>query len=141
MSRSSARTDIGKAAGPVTAARPQGTDAEDRTVYSTDSGRIYPARSEPVPKSAGRSRVVTPAGRGPVRVGKETKGRRGKGVTVITGISLPPPELLELGAQLKRICGAGGTVKDGVIEIQGEHRDALVEELKKLGYAAKRSGG
>jgi translation initiation factor 1 len=77
----------------------------------------------------------------PVRVGRETKGRAGKGVTVVTGLPLAAAQLEELATQLKRRCGSGGTVRDGVIEIQGEHRDRLVEELTKLGYQAKRSGG
>jgi translation initiation factor 1 len=76
-----------------------------------------------------------------VRVGRETKGRRGKGVTVVMGVPLSGAALDELGARLKRICGSGGTVKDGVIEIQGDHRDRLVEELAKAGWTVKRSGG
>jgi translation initiation factor 1 len=74
-------------------------------------------------------------------VGRETKGRKGKGVTVITGVPLPPTELTELGAALKKLCGSGGTVKGGVIEIQGDHRDRLVEELAKRGWTVKRAGG
>jgi translation initiation factor 1 len=76
-----------------------------------------------------------------VRVGRETAGRGGKGVSVITGVPLAPPELEALGTRLKKLCGAGGAVRDGVIEIQGDHRDRLVQELLKLGYEAKRSGG
>ncbi len=82
----------------------------------------------------------TPAG-GIVRVGRETKGRRGKGVSVITGIPLRDTELRALASELKRLCGSGGTVRDGVIEIQGDHRDRLVAELQKRGWTAKRSGG
>lgn len=78
---------------------------------------------------------------GVVRVGRETKGRRGKGVTIITGIPLAPPQLIELAAELKRKCGSGGTVKEGVIEIQGDHRDAIVEELARRGWTVKRVGG
>jgi translation initiation factor 1 len=81
------------------------------------------------------------AGDGIVRVGRQTKGRRGKGVSVITGVPLGPAELKDLAKQLKRLCGSGGTVKDGVIEIQGDHRDRLVEELQKRGWTVKRSGG
>lgn len=76
-----------------------------------------------------------------VRVGRETKGRAGKGVSVITGLPLGPTELEELAGRLKRRCGSGGTVRDGVIEIQGDHRDMLVAELIALGYDARRSGG
>ena len=81
------------------------------------------------------------AGDGIVRVGRETKGRKGKGVTVVTGVPLTADALDELGSKLKRICGSGGTVKDGVIEIQGDHRDLLVTELAKRGWTVKRSGG
>jgi translation initiation factor 1 len=76
-----------------------------------------------------------------VRVGRETKGRKGKGVTVVTGVPLSAAALEELGSRLKRLCGSGGTVKDGVIEIQGDHRDFLVQELAKLGWSVRRSGG
>jgi translation initiation factor 1 len=76
-----------------------------------------------------------------VRVGRETKGRKGKGVTVITGLPLGSAELKELAKGLKSRCGSGGTVKDGVIEIQGDHRDLLVEELGRRGWTARRSGG
>ena len=84
---------------------------------------------------------LTKPSQAPVRVGRETKGRAGKGVTVVTGLPLAQAQLSALAAQLKKRCGSGGTVRDGVIEIQGEHRDVLVQELTKLGYAAKRSGG
>jgi translation initiation factor 1 len=76
-----------------------------------------------------------------VRVGREVAGRAGKGVSVISGLPLAGPELEELATRLKKLCGAGGAVKDGAIEIQGDHRDRLVGELRKLGYDAKRSGG
>lgn len=76
-----------------------------------------------------------------VRVGRETQGRGGKGVSTITGLPLPQPALEELAKQLKKRCGSGGTVRTGVIEIQGDHRDLLVAELIRLGYPAKRSGG
>jgi translation initiation factor 1 len=88
--------------------------------------------------------AAAPAG-GPanarVRVGRQTAGRSGKGVSVVTGLPLSAPELEALGTRLKKLCGAGGAVRDGVIEIQGEHRDRLVQELVKLGFDAKRSGG
>jgi translation initiation factor 1 len=76
-----------------------------------------------------------------VRVGRETKGRRGKGVTTVTDVPLGEAELLDLAALLKNRCGTGGTVKDGVIEIQGDQRDRLAVELEKLGYQVKRVGG
>ena len=76
-----------------------------------------------------------------MRVGREVAGRGGKGVTVISGLPFDAAQLAELAARLKRLCGAGGAVKNGVIEIQGDHRDRLVAELCKLGLEAKRSGG
>ena len=76
-----------------------------------------------------------------VRVGRETKGRAGKGVSVITGLPLTGVALEELASQLKKRCGSGGTVRNGTIEIQGDHRDTLVAELVRLGYGAKRSVG
>jgi len=84
-----------------------------------------------------------PASSGParIRVGRETAGRGGKGVTVVTGLPLQGEALEALAGQLKRCCGAGGGAKGDRIEIQGEHRDRLVAELQKLGYDAKRAGG
>lgn len=76
-----------------------------------------------------------------MRVSRETKGRGGKCVNVISGLALGPAELETLCTQLKKRCGTGGTVKEGVIEIQGEHRDALVAELSKRGYTVKKAGG
>ena len=76
-----------------------------------------------------------------VRVRREKKGRRGKTVTTITGVPLPAEELLVLAGELKRRCGTGGSAKQGVVEIQGDHVDALVEELGARGYTVKRAGG
>ena len=76
-----------------------------------------------------------------VRVGREVSGRSGKGVSVVQGLPLSTPELEALATELKKLCGAGGAVKDGTIEIQGDHRDRLVQALQKKGYDAKRSGG
>jgi translation initiation factor 1 len=76
-----------------------------------------------------------------VRVARQTQGRGGKAVTVVSGLPLDDQALETLASELKRRCGTGGTVKDGVIEIQGEHRDTLVAELIRRGFAAKRSGG
>ena len=76
-----------------------------------------------------------------MKVGRETAGRRGKGVTTLSDLNLPEAGLLELAATLKAKCGTGGTVKDGRIEIQGDHRDRIVAELEKLVYKAKRAGG
>jgi translation initiation factor 1 len=76
-----------------------------------------------------------------VRVGRETKGRRGKGVTIISDLPLEAIALAELTAKLKHRLGTRGTTKDGRIEIQGDHRDRIVQELEGLGYRVKRAGG
>jgi translation initiation factor 1 len=76
-----------------------------------------------------------------VRVSRETKGRKGKGVTLIKGLALDALALAQLGKQLKTVCGSGGTVKDGVIEIQGDHGERVIENLKKQGWVVKRAGG
>ncbi|MFZ0927041.1 MAG: translation initiation factor Sui1 [Syntrophobacteraceae bacterium] len=110
-------------------------------VYSTKHGRMCPVCSEPVSKCQCRQKKEIPQSDGIVRVGRETKGRKGKGVTVITGVPIDETSLKELGKQLKAKCGAGGTVRDGVIEIQGDHRDLLLEELRKRGWMVKRIGG
>jgi len=121
--------------------------SNSKLVYSTGQGRLCPECARPV--TACRCRRSKPAqsapaastGDGIVRVGRETKGRKGKGVTVVRGLPLAGPALEELATRLKKRCGSGGTVHEGVIEIQGEHRDTLVVELEKLGYSARRSGG
>jgi translation initiation factor 1 len=78
---------------------------------------------------------------GTVRVSRETQGRKGKGVTVISGLGLAPAELEQLATELKKRCGSGGSVAGDRIEIQGDHRDRLVEELTRRGWRAKRAGG
>lgn len=110
-------------------------------VYSSEHGRICPGCSRPVAACTCKAKPTTTKSDGIVRVGRETKGRKGSGVTTINGLPLNAAELKELGSQLKKRCGTGGTVKDGVIEIQGDHRDLLVEELQRLGYTVKRAGG
>jgi translation initiation factor 1 len=76
-----------------------------------------------------------------VRVSRETKGRKGKGVTIVTGLPLNKDDLKALGKQLRQACGSGGTVKDGRVEVQGDHRDRIVQELEKAGYKPKKAGG
>jgi translation initiation factor 1 len=110
-------------------------------VYSTEKGKMCPACGEPVAACACRRKSTPQQGDGTVRVGRVTKGCRGKGLTVITGVPLDHQGLVHLARQLKQKCGAGGTVKDGLIEIQGDQRDLLVEELKRQGYTVKRAGG
>ena len=111
------------------------------TVYSTDQGRICPRCGKPVAGCACRAAVSPAHGDGIVRVARETKGRKGKGVTLVTGVPLDPSGLEALARELKQKCGSGGTVRDGAIEIQGDHRDRLVEELQGRGYRVKRAGG
>jgi translation initiation factor 1 len=116
-----------------------------RLVYSTGPGRLCPECARPVADCRCRrskpAQAIPPKGDGVVRVGRQTQGRKGKGVTVITGLPLAGAALDELATRLKRRCGSGGTVHEGVVEIQGDHRDTLVAELGRLGYTVKRSGG
>jgi len=102
-----------------------------RLVYSTDQGRIKPEKAVP----------GIPEGDGIVRIRRETKGRKGKGVTTVSGVLLAAPELKTLAKKLKQVCGTGGSVKDGVIEIQGDHRETLKAELEKQGFTVKLAGG
>ena len=124
--------------------------ANPRLVYSTGQGRLCPECARPISDCrCKRSKPAQPAASpakaptdGIVRVGRETNGRNGKGVTVITGVPLTGPQLEEMASRLKKRCGCGGTLTpQGSIEIQGDHRDTLVAELTKLGYTVRRSGG
>jgi translation initiation factor 1 len=110
-------------------------------VYSTGEGRMCPACGRPLAQCACGRETARPAGDGIVRVGRQVQGRKGKGVTVITGVPLVGEELQALVTQLKKRCGSGGTVSGGVIEIQGDHRDLLVGLLQSRGWTVKRSGG
>lgn len=110
-------------------------------VYSTESGRICPECGEPIAKCICGRKESVPKRDGVVRVSREPKGRKGKGVTLITGIPLHPEGLRALAKEFKQSTGSGGTVKEGVSEIQGDHRDTLMEMLIKKGYRVKRSGG
>jgi len=76
-----------------------------------------------------------------VRIRRETKGRKGKGVSLVSGLDLDEAALKTLAKQLKQKCSTGGTIKDGVIEIQGDHRDILKIELEKIGHTVKLAGG
>ncbi len=109
-------------------------------VYSSEFGRMCPACGKPA-KSCICKKSTAPAGDGTVRLRRETKGRGGKTVIVITGLPLDATALTALAAELKKRCGCGGTAKDGVIEIQGDHAEVLLAELLKRGYKAKRAGG
>ena len=100
-------------------------------VYSTDIGRIKEEKAS----------VVRQKGDGVVRIQKQTSGRKGVGVSVITGLDLSDEELKKLAAELKKRCGCGGSVKNGIIEIQGEKRDLLKQLLEQKGFTVKLSGG
>lgn len=115
--------------------------ANHRLVYSSDSGRICPDCSRPVHGCVCSKKNSQPAGDGTVRIRRESKGRGGKTVTVISGIPLAETGLKEIAALLKKRCGSGGTIKAGVIEIQGDHRELLLTELAARGYKVKAAGG
>ncbi len=110
-------------------------------VYSTEHGRMCPVCGNPKAECVCGRQKKPPKTDGVVRVSRETKGRKGKGVTIITGLPLEPDALKQLAKQLKAKCGSGGTVKDGAIEIQGDRRDTVVHELEQLGWPVKQSGG
>ena len=109
-------------------------------VFSTDSGRHCPDCSQPIDACVYKQAKL-PEGDGIARVRRESKGRGGKTVTTISGVPLAETELKELASALKRRCGTGGALKDGVIEIQGEHVQLLIDELTKRGFKAVKSGG
>ena len=107
------------------------TDSNSRLVYSTETGRI----DEP------KAKAERPKGDGIVRIQRQTSGRKGKGVCLITGIDLDDAELAKLAAELKKKCGCGGAVKDGIIEIQGNKRDVIKSHLEAKGMKVKLAGG
>ena len=109
-------------------------------VFSTDAGRHCPDCSQPVDACVCKQSKL-PEGDGIARVRRESKGRGGKTVTTITGVPLAEDELKALASALKRRCGTGGSLKDGVVEIQGEHVELLIDELLKRGFKALKSGG
>jgi translation initiation factor 1 len=104
----------------------------NRLVYSTETGRIKEDKKQP---------EGTSHGDGIVRIRRETAGRNGKGVTTISGIPVTADELKNIAKQLKQICGTGGSVKDGVIEIQGDQREKIKAELEKRSFTVKLAGG
>lgn len=113
-------------------------------VYSTEVGRICPKCENPIKECTcknNKKTAVPTGGDDIIRVSRETKGRKGKGVTIINGLKMNEIELKFFAKELKQKCGCGGTAKDGVIEIQGDMRDLLVEELANRGYKVKRVGG
>ncbi|MFZ4626385.1 MAG: translation initiation factor Sui1 [Rhodoferax sp.] len=110
-------------------------------VFSTDSGRTCPACRQPVAACQCRATKPGTVSDGIVRVSRETKGRAGKGVTLVKGLALDEAALQALGRQLKTACGSGGTVKDGIIEVQGDHCERVMALLKASGLSVKRAGG
>lgn len=109
-------------------------------VYSTESGRMCPTCRQPLKQCVCSLKKAVPAGDGVVRVSRETKGRGGKAVTLVRGLALDEPALNSLGKQLRAACGSGGTVKDGVIEVQGDHCERVIGLLKAQGLNVKRAG-
>jgi translation initiation factor 1 len=110
-------------------------------VYSTDSGRMCPICRRAVAQCSCKKPGAVPAGDGIVRVQRETKGRGGKAVTLVRGVPVTADALAALGKELKAACGSGGTVKDGVVEIQGDHVEKVMAWLQQRGYKVKRAGG
>ncbi len=110
-------------------------------VYSTDSGRMCPVCRQALAQCACARARPAAASDGKVRVSRETKGRGGKCVTVVRGLPLDDAALMLLGKQLRAACGSGGTVKDGVVEVQGDHLARVMEVLNTQGWAAKQAGG
>jgi translation initiation factor 1 len=110
-------------------------------VYSTDVGRTCPQCRQSISACSCRQRQVPVKSDGTVRVSLSTKARSGKSVTVVKGVPFGSLELGLLGKQLRSLCGAGGTTKDGVIEVQGDHCTKLIAELEKLKFSVKRVGG
>lgn len=110
-------------------------------VYSTEGGRMCPACRRPLAACLCKAAPQAPGGDGIVRVGRETKGRGGKAVTLVRGLPLAPDALAALGKQLRTACGAGGTVKDDVLEVQGEHVERVMALLQQQGWNVRRSGG
>jgi len=111
-------------------------------VYSTETGRMCPDCGKPLSDCTCKAATkAKPAGDGNVKVSRESKGRGGKTVTLVRGLPLAADDLAVLGKQLRSACGSGGTVKDGVLEIQGDHCERVMAELVKLGHKPKRVGG
>ncbi len=111
-------------------------------VYSTEAGRMCPDCRQALALCLCQQRVTArPQGDGTVRVSRESKGRGGKTVTLGRGLPLAAAALAQRGKQLRTACGTGGTVKDGLLELQGDHVEKTLAWLQQQGHAAKRSGG
>lgn len=133
-----------KSVGSSTRSSSQGLSAlsglSSGLVYSSEAGRMCPDCRQPVAACVCRQ-AKQPLPVGPIRVARETKGRGGKAVTLVRSMPLDAQALLDVAKQLRAACGSGGTVKDGVIEVQGDHVDKVIVFLAKLGYVAKKTGG
>lgn len=116
------------------------SSANSGLVYSTESGRMCPDCRRPL-ANCGCKAAAAIKGDGVVRVSRQSKGRGGKTVTLVKGLALDALALAALGKALRSACGAGGTVKEGVIEIQGDHCELVLESLRKHGHDARRAGG
>jgi translation initiation factor 1 len=123
------------------AERPAAGGADRRVVYSTGTGRVCPECRRPTAGCSCRRQAPSPRSDGAVKISRDRRRRRGKTVTVIEGVTGNAAALDDLAGTLKRLCGSGGTVKDGVIEIQGDHREAIAAKLSELGYRTKFAGG
>ena len=110
-------------------------------VYSSETGNTCPSCGNSFTRCTCKQTSEIPSGDGIIRVGRLTKGKKGAGVTTITGLPLPDAELKDVAKTLKQKCGTGGTIKERVIEIQGDKRDLLIPVLEKMGYRVKRVGG
>ncbi len=119
----------------------KGSASDTPLVWSSELGRVCPGCGKAAASCACTRKKAQPAGDGIVRVRRETKGRGGKTVTVVTGVPGGDDAIKALAGDLKRRCGTGGTVKEGAIEIQGDHAELLVAELARRGFTVKRAGG
>ncbi|CAA0087434.1 putative protein YciH [Zhongshania aliphaticivorans] len=112
-----------------------------RLVYSTDIGRRCPTCGQASKECSCKNTQSTPSGDGVIRIRRETKGRKGKGVTIVNGLLLDAKELKVLGKELRQKLSTGGAIKDHELEFQGDHRQALKTLLETKGYSVKLSGG
>jgi translation initiation factor 1 len=111
------------------------TRDKDRTVWSSEEGDLRKQESKP------RKMISLPPHQQTIYLHRDSKGRGGKSVTLVKNLVLSEEDLKDLAKRLKQVCSSGGTIKDSIIEIQGEHREKIAEELKKMGYKVKIAGG
>ena len=116
------------------------SSASSTLVYSTEGGRMCPACRQPMAQCACQARAAI-LGDGVVRVSRETKGRGGKSVTIVRGLPTDPLLLAQIGKELRTACGSGGTVKDGAVEVQGDHTVLVMAVLTAKGWTVKQAGG